>query len=229
MKHAVYSGSRNLYPEMAAAAKSLAANSDVDRIYLLIEDPEFPSDLPSYVEAIDVSGQGWFPDGGPNMNSEFTYLALIRAALCHLFPDIDRILSLDVDAFCVGDVSDVWDIPLDGFYLAASPEPVCCGKGLMYCNTGVALYNLDMLRDGKADEVIEVLNRQHFPNIEQDVFSYLCTGRIRYMPPEYNATAYTERTASPRVVHYAGIKHAEWKNREIVRKWRDAEWPVRSS
>ena len=157
MKHAVYSGSRNLYPEMAAAAKSLAANSDVDRIYLLIEDPEFPSDLPSYVEAIDVSGQGWFPDGGPNMNSEFTYLALIRAALCHLFPEIDRILSLDVDAFCVGDVSDVWDIPLDGFYLAASPEPVCCGKGLMYCNTGVALYNLDMLRDGKADEVIEVL------------------------------------------------------------------------
>ena len=42
MKVAVYAGTKNLYSEMATAAKSLANNSSVDLIYFLIEDSEFP-------------------------------------------------------------------------------------------------------------------------------------------------------------------------------------------
>ena len=35
MKAAVYSGTRNLYHAMVTAAKSLVANSSVDKIYFL--------------------------------------------------------------------------------------------------------------------------------------------------------------------------------------------------
>ena len=42
------------------------------------------------------------------MNSSFTYLAMMRAALAKLFPDIDRILSLDVDTIIDQNISDLW-------------------------------------------------------------------------------------------------------------------------
>ena len=226
MRHACYTGSRNLYPEMAASAKSLRAHSDVDVIHFLIEDPEFPEPLPPYVECIDVSGQEFFPKGGPNMRSRFSYLALMRAALCHVFPDIDEILSLDVDVLCVDDVSWLWDIDLDGCYLSACAEPEFSIKGLMYVNVGVTMYNLAMLRDGKADEVIAELNRHVYPNVEQDVFSYLCAGRIRWMPPEYNKTAYTEHCSRPRILHWAGYSHSEWSKQPEWERWRDEEWPL---
>ena len=42
MKVAVYSGTRKLYPYMAPAIRSMMANSSVDKIYLYIEDDQFP-------------------------------------------------------------------------------------------------------------------------------------------------------------------------------------------
>ena len=72
MKHAVYTGSREVYGDMVASAKSLAAHSDVDRIWFLIEDSEFPYELPDFVTCIDVSGQTYFPSDGPNMTSGYT-------------------------------------------------------------------------------------------------------------------------------------------------------------
>ena len=95
MRAAVYSGSRNLYPHMVVAAKSLIANSSVDKIYFMIEDDEFPEPLPPLIETINVSGQTWFPPNGPNMRSQFTYMALCRACYCKLLPeDLDKVLQL---------------------------------------------------------------------------------------------------------------------------------------
>ena len=55
MKAAVYGGTRNVYRNMLAPMKSLLMNSDVDKIYFLIEDDEFPYPLPKEVECINVS------------------------------------------------------------------------------------------------------------------------------------------------------------------------------
>lgn len=212
-KIAVYSCTRNLYDDMEISARTLIANSDVDAVYFLIEDEKFPRKLPSIIKTIDVSHQQIFGPHGPNMDSKFTYMAMMRACLHELFPDQDKILSLDVDTVCVNDVSDIWDLPLDDVYFSASVEPKRSYKdGLMYCNTGVALYNLEKLRDGKADEVIEVLNRKKFTYLEQDVFNYLCQGRIFPMNSVYNWNDYTEPLIEndlPRIVHYAG--YSKWQ------------------
>ena len=65
LRHAAYCGTRNIYGDMETAAKSLVANSNVDVVHFLIEDAEFPHDLPSIVQCHDVSGQTFFPQGGP--------------------------------------------------------------------------------------------------------------------------------------------------------------------
>ena len=89
MKYAAYCGTRNIYGDMETAAKSLIANSDVDRVFFVIEDAEFPSELPSIVKCIDVSNQTFFKPDGPNMDSQYTYMAMMRIALCHVLPDCD--------------------------------------------------------------------------------------------------------------------------------------------
>lgn len=221
MKHAAYAGSREVYADMAASAKSLAAHSDVDRIWFLIEDAEFPEPLPGYVTCIDVSGQRFFKADGPNMGSRYSYLAMMRAALCHVLPDVDKVLSLDADTICVGDVSGIWDIDLDGRYFAAAREAHRSYCDVLYTNTGVCLYNLEMLRNGKADEVISVLNETRFQYVEQDVMNCLCQGRIAEMDGDYNANDWTEH-GDPRILHFAG--HSDWRGRPEAAMWRDMTW-----
>lgn len=226
MKHALYSGSTNLYGDMQTAAKSLVANSDVDKVWLLTEGG-YDFYLPDICEVVDVSGQEFFPKDSPNMNTKYSYLSLMRAALA-LMPElqgIDRILSLDVDTICVRNVSDIWSMPVDDCYFSACSEPGCCYKNMLYCNTGVAIYNLDMLRDGKAEEVIHCLNVRRFPNIEQDVFSFLCQGHIHEMPSEYNAGhKWTKATNVVRIRHFAGEKADKWRKHELVAKYRKMSW-----
>jgi hypothetical protein len=55
MKAAVYCGTRNLYPDMITAAKSLLLHSDVDKIYFLTEDDNFPLILPPKTKNINIS------------------------------------------------------------------------------------------------------------------------------------------------------------------------------
>ena len=140
-KHAVYSGTRNLYADMVTAAKSLVANSSVTDIWLLIEDDEFPYELPDCRVTFHVKnmrGQTWFPPNGPNMTSVFTYMAIIRAAYAEIFPDIDRIVSFDCDTVCVDNVDYLWEVDLQGNLWAANHEYLGTYKpyGPKYWNVG---------------------------------------------------------------------------------------------
>ena len=221
-KVAAYSGSRSLYYNMIPAIKSLLINSVVERIYLLIQDDEFPYELPKEVETINVSGQRIFGKESPNMGSPFTYMSMMRATYANLFPKLDRILSLDIDTIVDRDISGIWDLPIDDYYLSAVPELYQTTQDRKYFNAGVVLYNLKKLRDGKADEVITHLNQYRYTFLEQDCFNKCCYRQIHEMPPEYNATQYTQKVSEPRIVHYAGI--ADWTDRDLVKKYRDIPW-----
>lgn len=225
MKHAVYTGTRNLYGDMQTAAKSLIANSDVDKVWLFTEGG-YDYWLPDMCEVLDVSGQEYFPKDGPNMTSPFSYMALMRAALALMpeFDGVDKVLSLDVDTVCMRDVSQIWDMPIGDCYFSASREDSSCFKNMLYCNTGVTLYNLGKLRDGKAAEVVHCLNWRKYPNVEQDVFSFLCQGHIHDMPSEYNSTRFTDATNVVRILHFAGYRTDVWRTRHEVVEWRETSW-----
>lgn len=223
-RYAAYCGTRAIYGDMETSAKSLIGTTDVDRVYFIIEDTEFPSELPGIVETIDMGGQTFFEPDGPNMKSRYTWMAMMRIALCHILP-VDRVLSLDADTIFMRDASGVWDLPIGDCYLAATPEWHRSEHGLQYCNFGVVLYNLEKMRDGKADECIGVLNRRCFEWVEQDVGNYLCQGRICEMPTRYNSNYWTNHDApDPTIRHYAGVKRVKWVNRPEVVKWRSMGW-----
>ena len=224
-KHSAYCGTRAIYGDMETSAKSLIAMSDVDVVHLIIEDAEFPSELPPIVQVHDLSGQTYFAPDGPNMKSGYTYMAMMRLALCHVLPRVNRVLSLDSDTVCMEDVSGVWDMPIDGCYFSASAEWHRSGNGLLYTNAGVTLYNLKQLRDGKADECIGVLNTRRYTWLEQDVGNYLCQGRIHDMPSCYNSNWWTDRNAAcAKIVHFAGVARDGWVNDPRVVRWRETPW-----
>ena len=231
---AAYTGTRNLYRMMVPAVKSMIINSDVDNIYLFIEDDEFPKSygMPEeIVHTINCSKQKYFPPDGPNMKSKFTYMALMRAAFYKEFPELDRILSLDVDTIVNEDISDIWDLPLgNDYYFAASKEPGASkmwsdltGTDFLSTNIGVCLQNLRKFRDdGKGDEIIEMLNTKRSDYVDQEAFNYMCQGHIYDLPPEYNSNYFTKECERPKIVHYAGIK--KWDEKLLVKKYAACPW-----
>ena len=228
MKAAVYVGTRNMYEDMIPAIKSVLINSDVDKIYLLIEDDDFPFYLPDCVETINVSNQKFFKNDGPNFKLKWTYMTLMRAALPKIFPDIDVILSMDDDVIALKDISDLWDLPIDDYYFSAAKEPLKSDGGSdykfpLYTQMGVVLFNLKKLReDGMVDRVIDALNAYWFSIAEQDCMNLMCQGHIYPMPAEYNATNYTEKVDDPKMVHYAAIK--DWNTKPDVERYRNIPW-----
>lgn len=235
MRVACYTGTRNLYEAMIPAVKSLILNSNVEKIYLLIEDDTFPYELPECVETINVSNQKYFPKDGPNMKSHFTYMALMRSVVAKMFPQYDKMLVLDVDTIVVEDISELFDIDLKDNYFAAVAEPDRCKGGPhytldTYVNIGVTMYNLEKLRkSGKVDQVVKSLNTYSYPFMEQDCFNELCQGKILRLSNEYNSTneckyPFTGYCRIPKIVHYAGMKLDDYIHKFDVQKYARIPW-----
>lgn len=233
MKHAVYSGTRNLYADMVTAAKSLVANSSVGRVHFLIEDSEFPLELPGIVECHDVSSMS-DRFGGPNDNSVFTYMAMLRACYCELFPDIERIVQFDCDTVCVDCVDALWEVDLRGKWFAAVKEVQDYHKpyGPDYYNIGVATFNLAKMREDGAQENLERLMREKkLWCVEQDALNELALplSAVAELPARFNESAVTQYTDDPAIVHFASFGSTWHDNirvprREYYRKYREMTW-----
>ena len=216
---ACYTGTKNLYQDMVNASKSLIMHSPVEKVYFLIEDNSIEGvDLPEIIECINVKDQKFFTPG-PNWTTKYTYMAMMRAALCYVFPDDDYILSLDVDTIVEEDISDLFKIDLgDEYYFAACVEPERSKYGLTYTNHGVVWYNLKKLRDDKkSEDIIKGLNTHYYPYVDQDASNYYAHGHILELDPMYNCTEFTKRSKNPKIIHYAGYK--QWNHYTEVVKY----------
>lgn len=145
-------------------------------------------------------------------------MVLIRAALSKIFPQLNSILSLDVDTIVNEDISDIWNTPLDDYYLAAVREPEKSTENYLYINMGVALLNLKKLRDDKKDdEIIYALNTIKYDYNEQDCINEKCQGAIYELSPDYNITNYTVKAKHRKIIHYAAIK--KWQELPLVKSY----------
>ena len=231
-KAAVYSGTRNLYPDMVTAAKSLVHNTSVEKIFFLIEDDEFPSELPPMIETMNVSGQGFFPPKSANIKTKFSYMALLRVCYTKLFPELDKILQLDVDTIAVDKLADaLFDVNLKDKWFAAVHEDFSKHKpyGRTYYNIGVALFNLAQIRkDGIDEHLINFLNTTTVPYIDQDAWNRFGIGKDVKLDVRFNESCVTGYTEAPIIVHYAGWK--DWQTsprvarREYIRRYREMSW-----
>ena len=215
----VYAGTRNIYEQMYVCLKSLLANNKIDRVFLLIEDDSFPYSIPDNVHPVNVSAQGWFAPGSPNYGSKWSYMTMLRCVFGAMFPNESRILWLDCDTIVNDNISDLFDMNMDGYMYAGAIEPQNCKSVFRYINAGVLLLNLDMIRQfGREQEMVMFLNSYQFAFPDQDVINLLCQGWIRVISSEYNANAFTTACTRPKIYHYAAVKDYQndwaWKKYE---------------
>jgi lipopolysaccharide biosynthesis glycosyltransferase len=223
-KVAVYAGTKNLYPQMYTALKSLLTNTQMDRVYLFIEDDEFPFPLPENVIAVNVSEQDYFLPLSPNFNSPWSYMTMLRCALATMLPDEKRILWLDCDTIVDEDISDLFEMDLNGYCYAGVLEPQKSKDVFRYINAGVLLCNLELLRGMcKEQEMIAFLNVCKLNWIDQDIINILCQGRIRVIESIYNSNAFTTPCIRPKIIHYAAVK--EYTNEWAYRKYAELDMP----
>ena len=223
-KVAVYAGTRNVYHNMAVAAKSLLCHTQIDRVWFLIEDDEFPEELPAVIKTKNMSGQQWFPDW-PNTQKRWSYMSLLRLALHEILPEEDRVLWLDIDTIVNADITDLFETELDGCYVAAAEEPIRSKDPFLYFNAGVMILDLKKLRDGMADLLIRYVNRVDMRFPDQDVINLLCQGRIKPISPYWNSNKWIVEVSDPGITHFAADRNYE--KQPLWQQYDRMEWRVK--
>lgn len=229
---AVYSGTRNVYPDMETSAKSLLYHNGADEIWFLIEDDEFPGPLPRAVRVRNISGQEYIRRDSPNWKSQFTYAACIRVAYADMFRQYDRILSLDIDTIINGDISGLWKTCLDDVYFAAATEHKRWPSAdrSSYYNMGVALMNLKKLRENDFwKRLVDDVNTVRREFIDQDAMIELCAPYTMEIPIlyNYNPDCLNTRWLPPediRIRHYAGEKSWSYREKELYMRYSRMSW-----
>ena len=230
MRAAVYCGTRNVYQDMIPSMKSLLIHSNVDKIYFLIEDDKFPYELPPEVECINISNQKWFStENCPQINNRCSYMVLLRVVFCQIFPHLDRILTIDNDTIVCENISELWDLDLNDYYIAGCLEPAKSTETSTYINMGVAMLNLNKWREDKLDEkLIHNLQTYYYEEAEQTAINEVCQGHTLILDPMYNRNNYTftminkqQNVGKEKILHYAAVR--DWRKLPLIQKYRDIE------
>lgn len=217
MRQAVYTGTRNVYRDMVTACKSLVYHRGADAIYFLIEDDQFPEQLPDIVQTINVSDQKFFWHDGPNYENRWTYMTLMKAAVPMMFTG--RVLVLDIDTVVNGNIDALWKLPKMRCPLYMARE---IGRTEEYYNAGVMLMDTSQLIH-EAQEIIRLLNKTKLAFNEQDAINQVMNGRISMLPPEYNVSNWTVSPAGrAKIVHYAAVRH--WQTEPLWQRYASMSW-----
>jgi len=200
MKTVVYAATRNIYDRLIPCINSVRKNGNIDEVIVLAEDDAIAK--PITCRVINVSKQTFFGFGNPNAAKRWTWMALMKCALSKVL-DLDKVLFLDCDTIVEHDISELWDLDMDGYYYAGVKQPGHSTVDFTYINTGVLMCNLKKLRDGKEDELIKMLNTKEYGFPDQDVINERCQGHILPIAGRFNRCAWTEPDVETYITHYA--------------------------
>ena len=216
----LYAATRNLYPYLKGAIRSLLDHNKVSKLYIFAEDNKLPFDIPCKHEVIDVSGQKYFPPDSPNMKSIFTYMAMMRICSPELLNE-DKIIWLDVDTIVCDSLQPLWEIQLDNKWIAWCRE--WCGShkpfgNAPYYNIGICVLNLEQMRkDNVIQTCVDELNRQRYWCTDQDVMNLITPKeKMVDIPVRFNESFCCGYTENPAFIHYAGIPN--WYERTNMNK-----------
>ena len=225
----VYALTRNIYEWILPSMRSLAEYNPDAEIYVLCEDDAMPLDLPIRAHAINVSKQNFFPEIGAHRTEAFGgYINHLKVYYPEILP-CAKAIHLDVDTIICDSLEPLWNTCLDGKWFAAVPEAQTWYRpyGPTYYNMGVALINLEQMREDQIAPVMgEYLLTSGRPFADQDAwnrFGYEY-GKAVAVDKRFNESIVTGKTDNPAIVHYCAIPDW-WTNRKMDRleyldKWR---------
>ncbi len=130
-----------------------------------------------------------------------TQATYYRLDLPSLLNHEDKCIYLDCDLIVKSDISELYDIDLEGFYLAGvkaagyyCPIEDQSNKAAIlgiphfdqYVNAGVLLMNLKMMRKDDLSSRFRELLSKEFESQDQDILNSACYGKIKLLSPKFN-------------------------------------------
>jgi len=156
-------------------------------------------------------------------------MVLLRVVFCQIFPHLDRILTIDNDTIVRENISELWDLNLDNYYIAGCLEPNKSTPNSTYINMGVAMLNLKKWReDGLDTLLVNNLRTYYYEEAEQTAINEACQGHTLILDPMYNRNNYTfemhgkeQIVGKEKIIHYAAVKG--WQKLPLIKKYQEME------
>lgn len=174
-----------------------------------IDLPEWVSNIPALVE--------WTPG------------SLLRLYLPDLLPTCDKIIYFDCDTVIRTNLSDLWNISLGNYYLAACRDSSIPGfnrKRKSYCKklgieykeyfcSGILVLNLTKLRDAKFTDTIfsYLLENPYLRYPDQDMLNWYCQGNYLHLDEKMNIYSTRQDVlefTNDCILHYATRGSKPW-------------------
>lgn len=215
----IYAASRNYYPYLRWAINSLLEFNKNCTVYVIAEDDELPFEFPTKVKVTNVSNQEYFGPRCPNIQTQFTYLSLMRVCTPELIK-ANKVIQLDVDTIVCDSLEPLWNIDLKGKWVGWCPEHRGTYKpyGPLYYNFGVAVLNLAQMRkDGATEQMVQLLNSRYCRYIDQDAMNLLALpDKSVDIDVRFNECFCCGETDNPAIVHYAG--RSDWHSNQNIHR-----------
>jgi lipopolysaccharide biosynthesis glycosyltransferase len=145
-----------------------------------------------------------------------------RLLLCQIFPEIDKIIYIDIDTVFNSDLRELNSIDVSKYYIAGVKDANICNSGRkrlrklwiqydvynilnneQYINSGVLIMNLKKLRQDNIDKKwLKLAKEESFPFHDQDIINISCVGNVLLLPDEYNSL--TATNTNLKIFHFAG-------------------------
>ena len=207
----------------------LENNKNVEKIYLLLETnnindvPRLDKIIAKYNVKVEIINFNEIFDslvkkGNINRDTIFSNFCFARLALPYLVRE-DKIIYIDTDAIVLQDISHLWKINMDDYYVAGCKDYGIIRDGTYdrlgihgkYVNSGVIILNLKKIREDNIQEKwFNVINDNELKYPDQDALNIVCQDKELYLPSMYNyvrnVTKEIQRLEYIKVMHYAGPK-----------------------
>lgn len=124
--------------------------------------------------------------------------AYYRIYTAELLPEVNRVLYLDCDLICTGDIRAMWATELDNNLIGAIEDAGYVSRldemdievnSHLYFNSGVMLIDLQRWREENiTDKVMEFINQypEKLKYHDQDALNAVLADRWKYLHPKYN-------------------------------------------
>ena len=216
----VYAVTETYLDRLVPSVTSLIEHNPKAKVYIVTETDD-AAGLPCDAKVINVSKQDVFPESGPNYQNRYSWINLMKVC----YPDLikaAKVIHLDADTIICDSLEPIWNIDLEGKWIAACPEYKGWYKpfGSMYYNMGVAVINLKQMRKDKAvAKLADYLNTVAGPWADQDAWNMYALQEDKAVPMDvrYNECFATGYTDDPAIVHYCGIGDW-WTNKSMERR-----------
>ena len=145
--------------------------------------------------------------------AHFTPFTYYRLMIPDLFCLYEKVIYLDCDIIINTDISELYELNIDGFYLAAARDTHVMGRlnqenplcdysyfnqelgieDYCYFQAGVIVFNIkEFNKNYQKGDLIKKASQSHFKWLDQDFLNIECQGRVRFLDNAWNVMVVNE-------------------------------------